>query len=135
MDVVDGEVNSENEFNGSYWRVHNAGNINDYLFTVISEYDQNITTYYYLDNGIYKPINISSSSNFTSEQTNHNTLYKRDGIHILQWEASNGYLTADKVFNAVFNDYAEYRSTIDLTPGHVVIDNDDGSLSCTTQRL
>ena len=40
-----------------------------------------------------------------------------------------------KVFNAVFNDYAEYRTTINLTPGHVVIDNDDGSLSCSSQRL
>ena len=42
---------------------------------------------------------------------------------------------ASKVFKAVFNDYAEYRQTIDLTPGHIVIDNDDGSLSCSSQRL
>ena len=47
----------------------------------------------------------------------------------------DGVFRADKVFNAVFNDYAEYRTTIDLTPGHVVIDNDDGSLSCSSQRL
>ena len=40
-----------------------------------------------------------------------------------------------KVFKAVFNDYAEFRQTINLTPGHIVIDNDDGSLSCTTKRL
>ena len=47
-----------------------------------------------------------------------------------------GYnLTASKVFNAVFNDYAECRTTIDLTPGHVVIDNDDGSLTCSSKRL
>ena len=44
-------------------------------------------------------------------------------------------LTASRVFNAVFNDYAEYRTTIDLEPGRVVIDNDDGSLSCSSQRL
>lgn len=42
---------------------------------------------------------------------------------------------ARRVFNAVFNDYAEYRTTIDLTPGHVVIDKDDGSLICTSARL
>lgn len=42
---------------------------------------------------------------------------------------------AAKVFNAVFNDYAECRKTINLKSGKVVIDNDDGSLSCTTQRL
>ncbi len=42
---------------------------------------------------------------------------------------------AAKVFNAVFNDYAEYRTTIDLKPGRVVVDNDDGSLSCASERL
>lgn len=40
-----------------------------------------------------------------------------------------------RVFNAVFNDYAECRSTINLAPGHVVIDQDDGSLACSTTRL
>ena len=44
-------------------------------------------------------------------------------------------LTAAKVFNAVFNDYAEYRTTINLAPGHVVIDQDDGSLACSSARL
>ena len=44
-------------------------------------------------------------------------------------------LRAAKVFNAVFNDYAEYRQTINLEPGRVVIDNDDGSLSCASTRL
>ncbi len=42
---------------------------------------------------------------------------------------------ASRVFNAVFNDYAECRTTIDLTPGHVVIDQDDGSLACSFKRL
>ena len=48
---------------------------------------------------------------------------------------SNKDFQAPKVYNAVFNDYAEYRTTIDLTPGHVVIDQDDGSLACTSARL
>ena len=57
----------------------------------------------------------------------------------------NGYRTntlycdknfsASKIYNAVFNDYAECRKTIDLEPGRVVQDNDDGSLSCAFQRL
>lgn len=46
-----------------------------------------------------------------------------------------GHLTAVRVYNAVFNDYAECRTTIDLTPGHVVVDQDDGSLACSTTRL
>ena len=44
-------------------------------------------------------------------------------------------LSAQKVFNAVYNDYAEYRQTIKLMPGHVVIDCDNGSLKCSEQRL
>lgn len=40
-----------------------------------------------------------------------------------------------KIYAAVFNDYAECRKTIDLEPGRVVIDNDDGSLSCANARL
>lgn len=43
--------------------------------------------------------------------------------------------SAPKVYNAVFNDYAECRKTIDLEPGRAVQDNDDGSLSCASQRL
>ena len=48
---------------------------------------------------------------------------------------SNGYIYADRVYNAVFNDYAECRPTISLSPGHVVLDNDDGTLSCSSKRL
>lgn len=44
-------------------------------------------------------------------------------------------LQAFKVYNAVFNDYAEYRTTINLTPGHIVVDQDDGSLACSFARL
>ena len=46
-----------------------------------------------------------------------------------------GYLTASRVYHAVFNDYAECRPTINLAPGHAVIDQDDGTLVCTSQRL
>lgn len=40
-----------------------------------------------------------------------------------------------KIYAAIFNDYAECRKTIDLEPGKVVIDNDDGSLNCANTRL
>ena len=40
-----------------------------------------------------------------------------------------------RVYNAVFNDYAEFRTTVDLIPGCVVIDQDDGSLACSSDRL
>ena len=44
-------------------------------------------------------------------------------------------IKANRVFNAVYNDYAECRKTIDLEAGRVVIDCDDGSLKCADQRL
>ena len=73
----------------------------------------------------------------TPDFTNYLIFYQQSGSG--SWPATldmdHGYFQANKVFNAVFNDYAEYRQTIDLTPGHCVIDNDDGSLSCTTERL
>lgn len=66
----------------------------------------------------------------TTKPTASNALFRANG---------NGYfdgnLSANKVFNAVFNDYAECRTTIDLSPGHVVVDNDDGTLSCSSKRL
>ena len=44
-------------------------------------------------------------------------------------------IRADKVYGAVYNDYAEYRNTVIANPGHVVIENGDGSLSLATERL
>ena len=40
-----------------------------------------------------------------------------------------------KVYGAVFNDYAEYRTTLDAKPGSCVIDLDNGSLQLSTKRL
>ena len=40
-----------------------------------------------------------------------------------------------RVYNAVYNDYAECRTTINSKPGYVVADNDNGSLYLTNQRL
>ena len=57
------------------------------------------------------------------------SIYTQGGIYA----AKN--IWGNKVFNAVFNDYAECRTTIALTPGHVVVDNDDGSLACASKRL
>ena len=43
---------------------------------------------------------------------------------------------AQRVFNAVFNDYAEYRTTCEgVKPGQCVYDNDDGSLSISDKFL
>ena len=44
-------------------------------------------------------------------------------------------LIANRVYNAVFNDYAECRKTIAAKAGSCVIDKDDGSLELTSKRL
>ena len=62
--------------------------------------------------------------------TADNALFRANGNGFF-----DGNLKGNKVFGAVFNDYAEYRTTINLAPGHVVIDQDDGSLICSTARL
>lgn len=50
---------------------------------------------------------------------------------------SNGYIHANRVYNAVWNDYAEYRTYNDgETPyGRVICENGDDSVSLSTKRL
>lgn len=84
---------------------------------------------------LYTPIYCFST--VKSSTVNQLNIYKSSTNNQLATsiDVDNGWLIANKVFNAVFNDYAEYRKTINLTPGHIVVDNDDGTLSCTTERL
>lgn len=47
-----------------------------------------------------------------------------------------GYIYGAKVYGAVWNDYAEYRKTKDnIKPGTVVIENGDGTLAPSTERI
>lgn len=47
-----------------------------------------------------------------------------------------GNITANAVYGAVWNDYAEYRQTIkNIKPGMVVIEQGDGSMKPSTDRL
>ena len=48
---------------------------------------------------------------------------------------STGALYANKVYNAVWNDYAEYRECDILPPGTCVQEQDDGHLIISDQRL
>jgi len=81
-------------------------------------------------------IAMTSTAGYTgAAEKPDNTTYNENAIHCLGGAYFAKNLSAMRVFNAVFNDYAECRTTIDLAPGHVVIDNDDGSLSCSSARL
>lgn len=46
-----------------------------------------------------------------------------------------GYLTATRVYNAVWNDYAEFRKAETIEPGRVVIENCSGEMKLSTKRL
>ena len=46
-----------------------------------------------------------------------------------------GEFRANKVYNAVWNDYAEYRASDEQEPGRVVLENDFGVCQKTTKRL
>ena len=85
-------------------------------------------------------LRLTNTGTGSNSNYNHNgTSTRPTATNTLLYANGDGYFVgnifASKVFNAVFNDYAECRTTIDLTPGHVVVDNDDGSLSCATTRL
>ena len=49
--------------------------------------------------------------------------------------AIQGELRASKVYNAVWNDYAEYRASDEQEPGRVVLENNFGVCQKTTKRL
>lgn len=49
---------------------------------------------------------------------------------------TSGTITGSKVYGAVWNDYAEYRSTTEtVQAGQVVVENGDDTLSLATERL
>lgn len=78
------------------------------------------------DGGIYyiqSPITVVEGNNVDASINTSGGIYAAQNIY------------GQRVFNAVFNDYAECRTTIDLEPGRVVIDQDDGALTCATARL
>lgn len=57
-------------------------------------------------------------------------------LHVVGNGLFDGNLSANKVFHAVYNDYAEYRTTLkEVKPGQCVYDNDDGTLSISDRFL
>lgn len=86
--------------------------------------------------GINGPLNITSTAGYTGAvEKPDTTTYNVNAIQCAGGAYFAKNLSAMRVYNAVFNDYAECRTTIDLTPGHVVVDQDDGSLTCSSKRL
>ena len=88
---------------------------------------------------IYSPIYLDKGT-FTVASKVVNGTYKDlknkkgNGWNITDTGGTDTSLQAKKVFGAVFNDYAEYRSA-EADPGRCIIENGDGTLSLSTGRL
>ena len=110
--------------------------LSDYINNAVT-YDNNHQLYVtntadgikYTDENDVEHNGFDSNSSRTYSGDDNASIHTEGGIYA----EKNIYAT--RVFNAVFNDYAEYRSTIDAEAGRIVIDNDDGSLSLSSTRL
>ena len=85
---------------------------------------QSTTSTYYLIGSYSDPSTATSTSSLS-------TVYAHKNVSV----DSNGYLTAVRVYNAVWNDYAEYRQTDNIQPGKVYQENDNGCMTKTQHRL
>lgn len=113
--------------------IWNGKNTSPKTYINLSDYINNAVTY-----GNNHPLSVTNTTNGVTPDDTTSTSYS--GNTAASINTSGGIYAAKdiwarRVFNAVFNDYAECRTTIDLTPGHVVIDQDDGSLACSSKRL
>ena len=87
----------------------------------------------------YKPLYLNAgtftiASNIVSGT--YQTLKDNNAIgwRITDTSGNGASIQAVKVFGAVYNDYAEYRSA-EAHPGRCIIENGDGTLSLSTSRL
>lgn len=86
----------------------------------------------------YMSLNLNIFKNTSAASAKRLTIKNYDtNQDMSQWQINwDGYLTAGKVFNAVFNDYAEYRASVeDIQPGRTVYEVGDGTVKMTTERM
>ena len=99
---------------------------------------QNSGCWMCLDNYWTNTVNSAGSTNSTSKlyligatsQASSATTYSNSAVY-----ATNGELTATKVYGAVWNDYAEYRNANVSEPGRVVQENGNDTLRLADGRL
>ena len=77
-----------------------------------------------------------TSGDPATNQNNINLNNLRGSIRTAGGIAAGKSIKGYKLYGAVFNDYAEFRKTLNnVKAGQCVIDNDDGSLSLSSKRL
>lgn len=98
----------------------------------------NTYTPIHISNGVFTPCATMISGNYVTTPKGGITYW--DVVRYVKEEGKEEEkevqvgLQAKKVFGAVFNDYAEYRSA-EADPGRCIIENGDGTLSLSTGRL
>lgn len=114
----------------------NADTITGGVFRALNYYDSgNTRNTAGSTNSVSKLFLIGATSQAANPQTySNNQVYIAAGTS----GSTDGYLYARRVYNAVWNDYAEYRllkEDIETPYGKVLIENGDDSVSVSTKRL
>lgn len=78
---------------------------------------------------------ITSAQKCALIYTDHDTISTGNSLSLVSTESNCSFI-APKVYGAVWNDYAEFRTcNEDFKPGQVVLENGDDTLSIANQRL
>ena len=97
--------------------------------------DRNVGNTYipmHISKGVFTPCDGVVSGNYITTQKGGTTYW--DIVKYNGYSAVQVGLQAKKLFGAVYNDYAEYRSA-EANPGRCIIENGDGTLSLSSGRL
>lgn len=78
--------------------------------------------------------NLSSSQKAALIFTDHDNIASGCSLSLVSTETSCAFI-APKVYGAVWNDYAEFRQSDEVKPGHVVTEKGDDTLAVTTSRM
>ena len=97
--------------------------------------DRNVGNTYipmHISKGVFTPCDGVVSGNYITTQKGGTAYW--DIVKYNGYSAVQVGLQAKKLFGAVYNDYAEYRSA-EANPGRCIIENGDGTLSLSSGRL
>lgn len=138
-----------------------SSNMTTYQARIMAHSPNNTTTFLRGDNTFSNTLNTDLILDSTSGSTSPSLLLSCSAGSATDWKVQNvngvlefysatnastwgtrlayldtsGYFTANRVYNAVWNDYAEFRESKVLTPGLCVQENDDGQLTLADKRL
>lgn len=86
------------------------------------------------DGSAAKSINITPSA-IGAAASSHTHTWSQISDRASLSISTSGTITASKVYNAVWNDYAEFRKAETIEPGRVIIEDTSGEMKISTERL